>query len=91
MTDIATLITAVCAGVSVFGACLWWVVSTSFGLRAKLVSVEADVAAIRSEIGSIHDRCHGREMWLRDVCSTVQRIDKNVVKLAARQGVEIAE
>ena len=102
MTDIAALITAVSAGVSIFGACLWWVVSTSFNLRANIAKVETSVMAvravmeteiisIRAEITSLQQMSHGRELWLKEVSATVQRIDKNVVKLAAMGGVDIIE
>lgn len=70
---------------------VWWVVSGMFKMRTRLVKLEGDIALINSEIDNIHTRCHGRETWMREIVATVTRTDKNVVKLAAKMGVEIEE
>jgi hypothetical protein len=72
-------------------AAVWWMVSGVFGLRARLALIEGEIAHMKAEIASIHERCHAREMWMRESAQAIERVDKNVVKIAAKLDVEIEE
>lgn len=67
----------------------WWIVSGVFGLRNKLVHLEGEIALVRAEIENVHERCHGREMWLRGMNDTMTKMDRTLVKLATKMEVEI--
>ena len=69
----------------------WWVISGVFNLRTRLVALEGQIELLKAEIAGVHTRCHGREVWLREISTTVTRTDKNVVRLAAKMDVEIEE
>ena len=84
-------VAAVLLGGGVLTGSAWWVISGVFNLRSRLVALEGQIELLRTEIDSIHTRCHGREVWLREIASTINRTDKNVVKLAAKLDVEIEE
>jgi len=84
-------IAAILLGGGVLTGAVWWVVSGMFGLRARMALVEGEIVHLKAEIAAIHSTCHGREMWLRETCETMGRIDKNVVKIAAKLDIEIEE
>ena len=81
--SIATGIALLFGGSGLLG-CVWWIVSSIFKLRARLVALEAEVRGIQM-------RCCRRERWLESMDATLARVDKNVVKLAASLNVEIDE
>ena len=82
---------ALLLGGGVLTGSAWWVISGVFNLRSRLVALEGQIELLKAEIGAIHTRCHGREAWLREIAATVNRTDKNVVKLATKMDVEIEE
>ena len=82
---------ALLLGGGVLTGSAWWVISGMFNLRSRLVALEGQIELLKAEIDSIHTRCHGREVWLREIASTVNRTDKNVVRLATKMDVEIEE
>jgi len=69
----------------------WWVISGMFNLRGRLIHLEGEIALLKTEIGNIHTRCHGRETWMKEIATTLQKVDKNVVRLATKMDVEIEE
>ncbi len=84
-------IAGILLGGGVLTGAVWWVVSGLFGLRARLALVEGEIQHLKAEIAQIHSTCHGRELWLQSTCNTMGRIDKNVVKIAAKLDIEIEE
>ncbi len=84
-------VAAVLLGGGVLTGSAWWVISGVFNLRSRLVALEGQIELLITEIETIHTRCHGREVWLRDISTTVTRTDKNVVRLASKMDVEIEE
>ena len=78
-------------GGGVLTGAVWWVISGMFNLRGRLIRLEGEIALLKAEIDNIHDRCHGRETWLREMSGTMTRVDKNVVRLASKMDVEIEE
>jgi len=89
--QILLAIAAVLLGGGVLTGAGWWVVSGMFGLRARMALVEGEIVHLKAEIAEIRSACHGRELWLRETCETTSRIDKNVVKIAAKLDIEIEE
>ena len=56
------------------------------------------VLANRDTIGVLKDRCHGRETWIREidtdlggVAKTVERMDRNILRLGIKAGLDKAE
>ena len=93
-TTTARIILAIASlllGGGVLTGSAWWVVSGVFQLRGRLIRLEGEIALLKTEIGNIHTRCSGREIWLRDMSGTMSRVDKNVVRLATKMDVKIEE
>ena len=84
MTDITQVILAASAGLTVVGCSVWFVVASAMGVKSRLQQNEADIAKVAGQ-------CHGQELWMRATSDTINRIDKNVVKLAATLGVHIEQ
>ena len=55
----------------------------------KILSHDASLAEVRAQIESIKDNCSRHQEWQERHARTLSRIDKNVVKVAAKMGVEI--
>ena len=89
--ELIIAIAALLLGGGVLTGAAWWVVSGMFNLRSRLIALEGEIALLKAEIETIHARCHGRETWLREMSGTLARVDKNVVRLAAKMNVEIEE
>ena len=89
--ELIVALAALLLGGGVLTGSAWWVISGVFNLRSRLVALEGQIELLKAEIETIHTRCHGREVWLRDISTTVTRTDKNVVRLASKMDVEIEE
>ena len=87
--QVITTIASAIGALAIVAGIAWWVISNVFSLRAKIALVEAEIERLKAEIQEIHETCHARELWLRTSGETMARIDKNVVKIAAKMDIPI--
>jgi len=81
------------AALAILGGMAWWVIRSVYALKVKLAEVDAKCAEVSRDLAEFklytNERCHGRELWLRETAELLHKVDKRQAAIATKLGVEI--